>query len=183
MAAWNTLTRSLSIDGFNNFFGLDNFIGTIHNQTIVEQGQELSCHSESVEIVQKRLVIQDLAKRCAFRIQAMLDTFYSQLSPFKGYHGGGVLSSLQGMLPRQASAPCRRRRFRSALLRAQRCALRVWRTGCEGALRARFRGCSTSTRSARAAGGPRASGGKVASEMDKRLSVLQAATGPKTSCA
>lgn len=66
-----------SFDGFDNFYGSDNFIGTIHSQTIVEQDQELVCHTESIEIVQQRLlVIQELAKRCATNIQLMEDTFY-----------------------------------------------------------------------------------------------------------
>ncbi|KAF8908894.1 hypothetical protein CPB84DRAFT_1674062 [Gymnopilus junonius] len=53
-----------SLSGFDNFYGADNFIGSISEQTVVEQDQELVCHSESIEIIQQRLlVIQEMAKR------------------------------------------------------------------------------------------------------------------------
>lgn len=54
-----------SFSGFDNFYGSDNFIGTVTSQTVVEQDQELVCHSLSIEIIQQRLlVIQEMAKRC-----------------------------------------------------------------------------------------------------------------------
>ena len=53
-----------SFDGFDNFYGADNFIGTVTSHTIVEQDQEVVCHSLSIEIVQQRLlVLQEMAKR------------------------------------------------------------------------------------------------------------------------
>jgi hypothetical protein len=55
-----------SLSGFDDFYGSDNFIGSIQTQTVVEQSQELVCHSESIEIIQQRLlVIQEMAKRYA----------------------------------------------------------------------------------------------------------------------
>ena len=53
-----------SLHGFDNFFGVDNFVGHISEQTVVEQSSELVCHSESIEIIQQRLlVLQEMAKR------------------------------------------------------------------------------------------------------------------------
>jgi len=53
-----------SLSGFDNFFGVDNFVGHISEQTVVEQDQEVVCHSESIEIIQQRLlVLQEMAKR------------------------------------------------------------------------------------------------------------------------
>jgi len=53
-----------SLSGFDNFYGSDNFIGSVSSQTIVEHDQELVCHSQSIEIIQQRLlVIQEMAKR------------------------------------------------------------------------------------------------------------------------
>jgi len=92
-----------SFDGFDNFYGSDNFIGTIHSQTVVEQDEELVCHSESIEIVQQRLlVIQELAKRivteqvCEVETQTVVfEQFHSSLGLFShdlrrtsGLHAG-----------------------------------------------------------------------------------------------
>jgi hypothetical protein len=53
-----------SLSGFDNFYGSDNFSGSSFSTTVVEQQQELVCHSESVEIIQQRLlVLQEYAKR------------------------------------------------------------------------------------------------------------------------
>jgi len=53
-----------SLSGFDNFYGSDNFVGEISSQTVVEQSEEVVCHSESIEIIQQRLlVIQEMAKR------------------------------------------------------------------------------------------------------------------------
>ncbi|TFK61393.1 hypothetical protein BDN72DRAFT_904152 [Pluteus cervinus] len=52
-----------SMNGFDNFFGSGNFVNKQFTQTIVEQN-ELVCHSQSIEIVQQRLlIIQEMAKR------------------------------------------------------------------------------------------------------------------------
>lgn len=53
-----------SLANFDNFYGESNFCGTIQSQTIVEQQSEVVCHSESIEIIQQRLlVLQEMAKR------------------------------------------------------------------------------------------------------------------------
>jgi len=54
-----------SLSGFDNFYGSDNFSGHMSSsQIIVEHEQQLVCHSESVEIIQQRLlVLQEMAKR------------------------------------------------------------------------------------------------------------------------
>jgi len=53
-----------SLSGFDNFYGSDDFSGSSFNTTVIEQTQELVCHSESVEIIQQRLlVLQEMAKR------------------------------------------------------------------------------------------------------------------------
>ena len=58
-----------SFNGFDSFYGSENFIGTISSQTVVEQDQELVCHTQSIEIIQQRLlVLQEMAKRCVFNL-------------------------------------------------------------------------------------------------------------------
>ncbi|KAF5367935.1 hypothetical protein D9758_004342 [Tetrapyrgos nigripes] len=53
-----------SFDGFDNFYGSDNFSGLIADETVVSQQSELVCHSESIEIIQQRLlVLQEMAKK------------------------------------------------------------------------------------------------------------------------
>jgi len=53
-----------SLSGFDNFYGSDNFAGSIESQTVVENQEEVVCHSESVTIIQQRLlVLQEMAKR------------------------------------------------------------------------------------------------------------------------
>ncbi|KAF8798973.1 hypothetical protein BYT27DRAFT_7264504 [Phlegmacium glaucopus] len=53
-----------SLSGFDNFYGSDDFSGSSFSTTVIEQQQELVCHSESVEIIQQRLlVLQEYAKR------------------------------------------------------------------------------------------------------------------------
>lgn len=54
-----------SLSGFDNFYGSDNFSGEI-SKTVIVKEQEVVCHSESVEIIQQRLlVLQEMAKRSA----------------------------------------------------------------------------------------------------------------------
>ncbi|KAF8158111.1 hypothetical protein B0H34DRAFT_442184 [Crassisporium funariophilum] len=92
-----------SLSGFDNFYGSDNFIGSISSQTIVEQDQELVCHTESVEIIQQRLlVLQEMAKRiiteqiCEVETQTVVfEQFHASLGLFShdlrrtsGHHVG-----------------------------------------------------------------------------------------------
>ncbi|KDR82843.1 hypothetical protein GALMADRAFT_112932 [Galerina marginata CBS 339.88] len=79
-----------SLDGFDNFYGSDNFRGSIQKQVIIEQDQQLVCHSQSVEIIQQRLlVIQEMAKRiiseqiCEVETQTIVfEQFHSSLGSF-----------------------------------------------------------------------------------------------------
>ncbi|PPQ65851.1 hypothetical protein CVT26_000785 [Gymnopilus dilepis] len=92
-----------SLSGFDNFFGVDNFVGSISEQTVVEQDQELVCHSESIEIIQQRLlVIQEMAKRiiseqvCEVETQTIaFEQFHASVGHFRddirrisGHHVG-----------------------------------------------------------------------------------------------
>ncbi|THV07252.1 hypothetical protein K435DRAFT_328346 [Dendrothele bispora CBS 962.96] len=52
-----------SLHGFDNFYGSDNFSGVVEEQVVVHE-QEVVCHSQSVEIIQQRLlVLQEMAKK------------------------------------------------------------------------------------------------------------------------
>jgi hypothetical protein len=52
-----------SLDGFDDFYGQDNFASSLNVQTVVSDNV-LVCHSFSVEIIQQRLaVLQEFAKR------------------------------------------------------------------------------------------------------------------------
>ncbi len=55
------------MSNFDNFYGSGNFDNSHFSSssiTVVEQEQELVCHSESIEIIQQRLlVLQEMAKR------------------------------------------------------------------------------------------------------------------------
>jgi hypothetical protein len=79
-----------SFSGFDDFYGSDNFIGHISSQTVVEQDSELVCHSETITIIQQRLlVIQEMAKRiiteqvCEVETQTVVfEQFHASLGLF-----------------------------------------------------------------------------------------------------
>jgi len=79
-----------SLNGFDNFYGSDNFDGSMQQQIIVEQDSQLVCHSQSIEIIQQRLlVIQEMAKRiiteqiCEVETQTIVfEQFHSSMSSF-----------------------------------------------------------------------------------------------------
>ncbi|PPQ70022.1 hypothetical protein CVT26_013310 [Gymnopilus dilepis] len=79
-----------SLSGFDNFYGSDNFSGEISQQIIVEQEKEVVCHSQSIEIIQQRLlVLQEMAKRiiseqiCEVETQTIVfEQFHSSMSHF-----------------------------------------------------------------------------------------------------
>jgi len=81
-----------SLSGFDNFYGSDNFVGHFSSETIVKHESEVVCHSESVEIIQQRLlVLQEMAKRiiteqiCQVETQTIVfEQFYSSLGSFSG---------------------------------------------------------------------------------------------------
>ncbi|PPR04101.1 hypothetical protein CVT24_010674 [Panaeolus cyanescens] len=79
-----------SLSGFDNFYGADNFVGSISSETVVEQDSTLVCHSESIEIIQQRLlVLQEMAKRiiteqiCEVETQTIVfEQFHASLGSF-----------------------------------------------------------------------------------------------------
>ncbi|KAF4617702.1 hypothetical protein D9613_005814 [Agrocybe pediades] len=93
-----------SFGNFDDFYGSDNFIGAVSSQTLVtEQSQELVCHTESIEIIQQRLlVLQEMAKRiiteqvCEVETQTVVfEQFHASLGLFShdlrrtsGHHVG-----------------------------------------------------------------------------------------------
>ncbi|KAF8195603.1 hypothetical protein BJ912DRAFT_1084683 [Pholiota molesta] len=93
-----------SLSGFDNFYGSENFSGEI-SKTVIVKEQEVVCHSESVEIIQQRLlVLQEMAKRiiseqiCEVETQTIV---FEQSTPLRsvGYdssiasHFGSIVSS------------------------------------------------------------------------------------------
>uniref|UniRef100_A0A0W0G110 Uncharacterized protein n=1 Tax=Moniliophthora roreri TaxID=221103 RepID=A0A0W0G110_MONRR len=53
-----------SLDHFDDFYGIDNFSGSIVEQKVVVQKEELVCHTQAIEIIQQRLVVlQEMAKK------------------------------------------------------------------------------------------------------------------------
>ncbi|KAF5314998.1 hypothetical protein D9619_007124 [Psilocybe cf. subviscida] len=89
--SFNSYMGFSDMSGFDNFYGSDNFSGVI-SKTVVEHESELVCHSESVEIVQQRLlVLQEMAKRiiteqiCEVESQTVVfEQFYSSMGHFSG---------------------------------------------------------------------------------------------------
>ncbi|KAJ7364029.1 hypothetical protein DFH08DRAFT_682117, partial [Mycena albidolilacea] len=84
---WNNIQ---SLDGFDSFYGEDDFNGFNRGQTVVES-QEV-CHSVDVVIIQQRLaVLQELAKRiiteniCEVETQVVtFEQYYQSLGHFRG---------------------------------------------------------------------------------------------------
>ncbi|KIM39864.1 hypothetical protein M413DRAFT_186043 [Hebeloma cylindrosporum] len=81
-----------SLSGFDNFYGSDNFDNSHFSEssiTVVKE-KEVVCHSESVEIIQQRLlVLQEMAKRiiseqiCEVETQTVVfEQFHSSLHGF-----------------------------------------------------------------------------------------------------
>jgi len=81
-----------SLSGFDNFYGSDNFVGRFSSETVVEHSEELVCHSETIEIIQQRLlVLQEMAKRiiteqiCEVETQTIVfEQFHASLGLFSG---------------------------------------------------------------------------------------------------
>jgi hypothetical protein len=93
-----------SMSGFDNFYGSSNFDNSHFSEssiTVVKE-QEVVCHSESIEIIQQRLlVLQEMAKRiiseqiCEVETQTVVfEQFHSSLHGFsrdlRRYSGRGV---------------------------------------------------------------------------------------------
>jgi len=89
--SFNNYMGFSDMSNFDNFYGSDNFSGVI-SKTVVEHESELVCHSETVEIVQQRLlVLQEMAKRiiteqiCEVESQTVVfEQFYSSMGHFSG---------------------------------------------------------------------------------------------------
>jgi len=83
-----------SFAGFDNFYGSDNFVGSFSTSetTVTAETSELVCHSESVVIIQQRLlVLQEMAKRiiteqvCEVETQTVVfEQFHASLGLFSG---------------------------------------------------------------------------------------------------
>jgi len=81
-----------SLSGFDNFYGSDNFDNSHFSESSIKvvQEQELVCHSETIEIIQQRLlVLQEMAKRiiteqiCEVETQTVVfEQFHSSLHGF-----------------------------------------------------------------------------------------------------
>ncbi|KAJ7791264.1 hypothetical protein B0H13DRAFT_1675984 [Mycena leptocephala] len=80
-----------SLDGFDSFYGEDDFAHSHNwNQVVVKQGEDLVCHSEEVTIIQQRLaVIQEMAKKiiteqiCETETQTIVfQQYYASLGGF-----------------------------------------------------------------------------------------------------
>jgi len=80
-----------SLSNFDNFYGADDFSHS-HNfkTTVVKQDSELVCHSQTVEIIQQRLVVlQEMAKKiiteqiCEVETQTIVfQQYYASLGGF-----------------------------------------------------------------------------------------------------
>jgi hypothetical protein len=81
-----------SLNGFDNFYGSDNFDGSSMSDThiVVEEEKQVVCHSQSIEIIQQRLlVLQEMAKRiiteqiCEVETQTIVfQQFHSSMGHF-----------------------------------------------------------------------------------------------------
>ncbi|KAF9475647.1 hypothetical protein BDN70DRAFT_228337 [Pholiota conissans] len=81
-----------SFHGFDNFFGSDNFVGSFSTTEVSETSSELVCHSESIVIIQQRLlVLQEMAKRI---ITEQICEVETQTVVFEQFHASlGLFSS------------------------------------------------------------------------------------------
>jgi hypothetical protein len=88
--SFNNYHGDNSMSNFDNFYGSDNFSGEISKTVIIEQQEEIVCHSESITFIQQRLlVLQEMAKRiiteqvCDVESQTVVfEQFYSSLGSF-----------------------------------------------------------------------------------------------------
>ncbi|KAJ7455597.1 hypothetical protein B0H11DRAFT_2287533 [Mycena galericulata] len=86
---WNGIS---SLDNFDNFYGASDFAHHNFHQVVVKQDSELVCHSESIEIIQQRLVVlQEMAKKiiteqiCEVETQTIVfQQYYASLGGFSG---------------------------------------------------------------------------------------------------
>jgi len=90
--SFNNYHGDKSMSNFDSFYGSDNFSGEISKTVVVKQKEEVVCHSETITIIQQRLlVLQEMAKRiiteqvCEVESQTVVfEQFYSSLGSFSG---------------------------------------------------------------------------------------------------
>lgn len=90
--SFNNYHGDKSMSNFDSFYGSDNFSGEISKTTVIEQKEEVVCHTETITIIQQRLlVLQEMAKRiiteqvCDVESQTVVfEQFYSSLGSFSG---------------------------------------------------------------------------------------------------
>lgn len=98
-----------SLSGFDDFYGSSDFSGYDFSEKVVEEDSQLVCRSQSIKIIQQRLlVLQEMAKRiiteqiCEVETQVItFEQFHSSLSGFshdlrrsQGSHGVGYDRSI-----------------------------------------------------------------------------------------
>ncbi|KAJ6613309.1 hypothetical protein B0H10DRAFT_1805814, partial [Mycena sp. CBHHK59/15] len=80
-----------SLDNFDNFYGPDDFDHSRnYKQVVIKQDDSLVCHSQSIEIIQQRLVVlQEMAKKiiteqiCEVETQTIVfEQYFSSLGHF-----------------------------------------------------------------------------------------------------
>ncbi|KAJ6619717.1 hypothetical protein B0H10DRAFT_2163799 [Mycena sp. CBHHK59/15] len=89
--SFNNWQGHQSLNNFDNFYGVDNFDGYHRTQNVVKD-HEVVCHSQTIEIIQQRLVVlQEMAKRiiteqiCEVETQVIVfQQYYSSLGNFHG---------------------------------------------------------------------------------------------------
>lgn len=89
-SSFNNYHGDSSMSNFDNFYGSDNFSGEISKTVVVKEKTEVVCRSESVTIIQQRLlVLQEMAKRiiteqvCEVETQTVVfEQFYASLGSF-----------------------------------------------------------------------------------------------------
>ncbi|ESK88777.1 hypothetical protein Moror_17111 [Moniliophthora roreri MCA 2997] len=62
--SFNNYNNILSLNGFDDFRGVDNFDGSRNAQVVVVQEQQQVCRTQQIAVVQQRLIVlQEMAKR------------------------------------------------------------------------------------------------------------------------
>ncbi|KAG7089607.1 hypothetical protein E1B28_011273 [Marasmius oreades] len=73
-----------SLSNFDDFYGSDDFCHAHVKQTVIQKEQQVVCHSQSVEIIQQRLVVlQEMAKKI---ITEQICEVETQTIVFSQYH-------------------------------------------------------------------------------------------------
>ncbi|KAL0954956.1 hypothetical protein HGRIS_003888 [Hohenbuehelia grisea] len=82
--SFNSWGGHRSLDNFDNFYGSDNFDGSVHFSQVVKEEKHVVCHAQQVEIIQQRLVIlQEMAKKIITEQVCEVET---QVVVFQQFH-------------------------------------------------------------------------------------------------